>query len=186
MLWLSSVNQYSIEFQRYVSLVSQGLIYEYFNDILTFTEAEIKSHFTKRDLTKFKMMLCLYSKNGSYSGGMKSAFKSVFPKIYQLICLIKKEHHNCLAILLQRIESFIIIEVICKRVSKEYPELPIFTIHDCIVTLKGKEEILIQIINEEMIKMIGIAPKLSYDFWDPNIAWNNIKGEGNELLNKAA
>ena len=174
-LGLSSETLCSIEFQRYQKLVSSGRIYEFFEDKLTINNNELKNGKTKRDIVKYRMMLCLYSKNGGYSGGMKSVFKKHFPKLYTLICKLKANKHNTLAILLQRIESYLILEVICNRIAFEKPQLPIFTIHDCIVTTVGNEQYVSKIIKEEMQKIVGIAPMLSFERWNPKMVWNKFE-----------
>jgi hypothetical protein len=174
-LGLSSETLYSIEFQRYQKLVSSGRLYEFFEDKLTINNNELKNGKTKRDIVKYRMMLCLYSKNGGYSGGMKSVFKKHFPKLYTLICKLKANKHNTLAILLQRIESYLILEVICNRIAFEKPQLPIFTIHDCIVTTVGNEQYVSSIIKEEMEKIVGIAPMLSFERWNPKMVWNKFE-----------
>ena len=186
MLGLSSEIQYSIEFQEYKKLVASGGIYEFFEDKLSYTPKLLKQGFSKRDLVKYRMMLCLYSKNGGHSCGMKSAFKTHFPKLYTLICKLKNEKHNTLALLLQRIESYLILDVICKRISDEKPNLPIFTIHDCIVTTVGNENYVSNIIKEEMEKVVGIAPMVSLEYWEPKNVWNKFEKINLELSKNAA
>ena len=60
-------------------------------------------------------------------------FNQLFPHVNSIFRMLKKEYHSSLAIMLQRIESCIVLEVICKMISKDFPDLPIFTIHDSIV-----------------------------------------------------
>ena len=186
MFGFSSGIQYSIEFQEYKKLVSSGCIYEFFEDKIKIDPKELKKGISKRDIVKHRMMLCLYSKNSGYSGGMKTAFKKHFPKLYALICKLKAEKHNTLALLLQRIESYLILDVICKRISEEKPDLPIFTIHDCIVTTVGNEQYVSNIIIEEMEKFVGIAPRVSFDYWHPKIEWKKFEKIDEELSKNAA
>ncbi len=186
MFGLSSEIQYSIEFQEYEELVSSGVIYEFFEDKIDIDPHELKKGLTKRDIVKHRMMLCLYSKNGGYSGGLKTAFKKHFPKLYAMICKLKAEKHNTLALLLQRIESYLILDVICKRISEEKHDLPIFTIHDCIVTTVGNEHYVSNVITEEMEKFVGIAPRVSFDYWHPKIEWKKFEKIDEELSKNAA
>ncbi len=167
MFYNSSEILTSIEFQEYKKLVASGRIYEFFEDKLTIKEEELRGGMTKRDLIKYRMMLCLYSKNRGYSGGLKTVFKKHFPKLYRFMCEIKEVKHSTLAILLQRIESYLILDVICKRISEERPTLPLFTIHDCIATTVGNEQYIADIIKEEMERYVGVAPMVSFDYWDP-------------------
>ena len=66
---------------------------------------------------------------------------------------------------LQHIESYLVLDVICKRISEEHPDLPIYTIHDSIATTSGKEGIVEAIMKAELAKHIGITPNLKYDYW---------------------
>ncbi len=158
---------YSKEFQEYKKMVTEGTIYDEFVKLYKFPENESDSNINARDLIKQHFMRCFYSKNGGYSAGMKSIFKTKFPKIYALMCDLKKEDHTMLAILLQRIESTIVLDKICGRISKENPNIPLLTIHDCILTTPDNVEYVAKIIEEECCNYIGIAPKLSFEFCNP-------------------
>lgn len=93
------------------------------------------------------------------------AFKKEFPTVSKVFRHIKEGGYRSLAKILQKIESFLILSVICKRISKETPHIPIFTIHDSIVTTKGNEEYVQSVMKEELEKGIGIAPKFSIEYW---------------------
>ena len=75
-------------------------------------------------------------------------FNQLFPHVNSIFRMLKKEYHSSLAIMLQRIESYIVLEVICKMISKDFPDLPIFTIHDSIV---------IHLIRDSLFKHIRMA-----------------------------
>ena len=87
--------------------------------------------------------------------------------------------------LLQRIESHIILSIVTKRVAIEKPNLPIFTIHDSIVTIQGYEYYIERVMEEEMIKILGFPPKLTVSLWKPeNLKFKN--GEPYNVLKKVA
>ncbi|RCR67503.1 hypothetical protein [Larkinella punicea] len=75
----------------------------------------------------------------------KEIFRDLFPNVMRLFELIKSQQHRTLALLLQNIESEIFLNRIARRIAQERPDLPIFTIHDSIVTTVG---------NETYVKMI--------------------------------
>ena len=54
-----------------------------------------------------------------------------------------------------------------KRISKERPTLPIFTIHDSIATTVGNEDYIQKVMQEELTKHIGHPPTLSVEYWTP-------------------
>lgn len=92
-------------------------------------------------------------------------FRRKFPQVVQVFDFIKSKNYVELAILLQRIESYTVLDVICKRISSERPDLPIFTIHDSIVTVEGEEGYIQRVMQEELSRIIGHAPKLKIEQW---------------------
>jgi hypothetical protein len=87
--------------------------------------------------------------------------------VYELFSFIKKSDKTNLPRLLQRLESYLILLGITKRIARERPKMPIFTIHDSIVTTEGNEEYVKQVMKNEMHMAIGIAPTLSTEVWEP-------------------
>src|SRR6185437_9660481 len=93
----------------------------------------------------------------------------MYPQTDATFRTIKQSDHTNLAKSLQRIESHFVIDVICKRIATEHPELPIFTIHDSIIATKGNESILIDAIESELQAIVGRAPKLKTELWEKEI-----------------
>jgi len=123
---------------------------------------ECPKEFKDRDSTKLEMMKILYMDNHTQQFPKPSiAFKNKFPEVFGLFRIIRsvKEHENLLAIILQRIESYLVIEKTCKRLSIEYPGIPLFTIHDSILTAEGNEYTVDNILREEIKKYIGYQPR---------------------------
>jgi hypothetical protein len=98
----------------------------------------------------------------------KRDFKKIFPDVYKLFCAYKKSNHPFLSHVLQKIESELIINKVCKRISLEKPLLPIFTIHDSVVTIEGNEDYVSTVIKEEMKKLTNIDVSLGYELWKNN------------------
>lgn len=146
---------------QFTKLVSNGCLYEYF-------ESQLRRSFgvqiVERSALKEIIFRVMYTSN-RYNDQLKQLFKGLFPTVYAVFKYIKKKEKNSLAILLQRIESFLIIDVICKRIAREKPDLPIFTIHDSIVTTIGNEDYIEQVMAEELTKHIGITPTLKKENW---------------------
>ncbi len=66
---------------------------------------------------------------------------------------------------MQSIESHLMINVIAKRVSEEYPLAPIYTIHDSISTTAEYVDAVEQIMMEELTKAIGDPPTIKQEVW---------------------
>ncbi len=95
----------------------------------------------------------------------KKLFRELFPTVYDLFAHIKSKDKKLLPLILQRIESYLVLEVICKRIAKEQPSIPLFTVHDSIATTVGNEKIVRDIMLEELTRYIGLEPSLKYDYW---------------------
>ena len=68
------------------------------------------------------------------------------------------------------------LNVITKRIARERKNLPIFTIHDSIVTTdeEGNAAYIQKVMEEEFTKAIGFSPMFEIEHWDvANLAFND-------------
>ena len=161
-------------FTEYKALVSSGKFYENVVEIATGLGKTIT-----RDEAKILMFYTMYSSNyqpkDPFLKQMRGIFKDMFPKVAELFQIIKRnfdkknfigedanKQHNRLARLLQSIESNIVLHKCCKRIWEEgNQQVPVFTIHDNIVTTEGNKDLVRTIMYEELERYIGLAPPLS-------------------------
>lgn len=122
-----------------------------------------KAMYPKRKFNKSIMKELTYkvffSSNRSIQGmnnWTKREFKMKFKGIYKMFAAIKRKNHRALSHILQRIESEIMIQNACKRISIEQPDLPIFSIHDSIITTDGDQGYVERVIKEEAFKLTGL------------------------------
>jgi hypothetical protein len=80
--------------------------------------------------------------------------------VYQLFELIKSVDHAYLPIMLQRLESFLVLDVVCKEISRLKPHIPLLTIHDNIITTKGNEALVKEVMQQLILKWTGYLPKV--------------------------
>lgn len=115
----------SDEFDMFKYLTVNGIYYQYMMDKLG-----VKNRKDVKNLT-YKV---LFGKNGPRSKA-DSLFRSVFPTIHKFITLYKKEHDNykVLSHQLQKMESELIFNKIIKKVSLQYPDISIITVHDSVI-----------------------------------------------------
>lgn len=99
------------------------------------------------------------------------AFRRQFPEVYHLFRAVKHQDYKLLPRIIQRMESHVILDLACKRIAKERPDLPIFTIHDSIITLVGEEDYVQQVLMEVLTEQVGIPPKLKLEYWLPENAY---------------
>ncbi|SCY19227.1 hypothetical protein SAMN05192588_1597 [Nonlabens sp. Hel1_33_55] len=150
---------------HYIELVTNGEFYEYLGKLFS---AEITNDYSDRNKVKTEVLKLFFSSNRFISqpdAAAKRVFKKHFPTVYKVFSAVKKNNKADLAILLQSIESYLLLNVIAKRISREHPNAPIFSIHDSICTTLHYANAVKAIMEEELEKAIGIAPSLKPDYW---------------------
>lgn len=118
-----------------------------------------------RDFVKKLTMVALYSHPASTRKQSKFArhlFEHYFPDVMQLFAAIKEgdgKSYTRLPIILQRLESTLVLDRICKEFVQRYRQ-PVFTIHDGLVTTLPYLLKLKAIAEEVITKAVGVAPNL--------------------------
>lgn len=160
-------------FEEYISLVAKGEMYE---TIIDWVKYETGKEILRSD-AKTTMFSMLFSSNRGYRNDgfewLRKYYNKRFPEINELFKLIKKTYkglgkkqHARLACLLQSIESEIILHRCCKRIWQEKgSQVPIYTIHDSIVTTIEHQDYVKDVITEEFTCAIGVAPSLDSEIW---------------------
>lgn len=153
------------DLDEYRQKTSEGEIYEKIIDIVQEKFGEKLS----RKQIKTMFYIVLFSNNKFFNqpdAKLKRLFKEIYPQVYELTTILKTKNHATLAILLQAVESEIILHRCCKRIWEEgRQQVPIFTIHDSIVTTKGNEDFVKRIMTEELTRAIGVPPSLQVEEW---------------------
>lgn len=155
----------SKEIQEFSELVLSGQIYEYLAKEIYDEKGIVYGD--RREL-KNEFFHAFYSPNqtiGKPDAHLRRLFRDRFPAVYEIFSLIKRKDHRLFPILLQRIESFIVVEQICARIAQMRPHLPIYTVHDSIVTTVGNEGFIEAIIREEIERLTGYVPNLNIEKW---------------------
>jgi len=113
-----------------------------------------------RDDCKDIWMKIAYSKNTSYKS-KKKIFKQYYPEINSIIESCKKDNHADFAVQLQKIESEIFIDEICKElVGKNI--IP-YTLHDGLLVPKEHEDVTLSVMQSVLQKHLGEVPKISIE-----------------------
>lgn len=155
-------------FQPYITAVQDGVLYEYIQEEM---EAKTGIPITDRRVLKEIIFTVLFTDNrfiGQPEAEPKRIFRDIFPEVYHLLALIKRKDSTLLPRLLQTIESKLMLDHVARRIARERPEMPLYTIHDSIVCPVGNEDYVAQVIREEMNKAIGVTPTLKYEYWTPD------------------
>lgn len=177
MLGLFKDSPLNIRFQEYFRLAIKGNFYESLREKI---HQELGVYIESRGDVKRNVFKFMFSEVHSKSKFVK-LFEELFPEVYKVFYDIKEYDHTILPRILQRIESNLFIDRIAKRVSKELPKAPIYTIHDSIASTKEYIPTIRKIMEEEFIDGIGAIPGIKEEHW----CKANIIKEVNELKQKA-
>lgn len=185
-----TLSQLDISTGEYKKLAASGGLYEFLMEKLTEKLSEdfllqYGSRVASRDAIKKEVLRIMYSDNKVANKPFYEtirAFAAIFPNVARLFKKLKAKDYKLLPKILQRIESHILLKIVCKRIAEERPDLPIFTIHDSIVTTSGNEDYVKQVILEELGEKVGLAPNLDMQYWQPEKAYNDMPGIENPYI----
>ena len=176
-----------IDVQLYTRLASGGKIYEYLETEMRkaigdsyFTREYIfdlgkrevvKNEKTPRQMVKDVTYQVFFSKN-SWSTPEKELFAKLFPTVMKVFTSFKgnkhvaiDKRHKMLAQQLQRLESYVMLDKVAKEISRLYPDIPLFTVHDSIVTTVGNENIVQAAMEKIISAEMGVKPELKLEYW---------------------
>lgn len=113
---------------------------------------------TQRKIKDFFFTL-LFTKPTNNKNGIKQ-FSEAYPMVHRAICEVKRQSsdEHFFPKLLQCMESYFILECVCKRLHKEYPKAPVFTKHDSVYTIEEYRLELLKIMQEESLVLFGVSP----------------------------
>lgn len=113
-----------------------------------------------RDELKQSMMFVLFDNNMNhrYNNSNIRLFKSTYPGVDKWIC----EMHSTIgkerfAYLLQRTESYLLLNSVCRDFIKKFPLAPVFTIHDSILTYPEYSPDLTSLVLKRMEEITGVS-----------------------------
>lgn len=97
------------------------------------------SYEKQRQKFKDNMMLVLFDDNWRHRNSIEEikSFKMVFPGVNKWIEMMFELIGNSrLSYLLQRTESYMVLDVVCREFHEKYPLRPLFTIHDAVYSFE--------------------------------------------------
>jgi hypothetical protein len=157
----------------YISLVVSGEFYEFLMG-----EFLKKGLVLSRSETKVQVLRILFARNRTPKDEThkkaRQIFRDTFPTVHKIFSKIRGNDKGDnftsfkrFAILLQRIESHLILKIILKRVYNELPGVIALTIHDSFLTVSGEHEMNIKsiskIICDEISVFVGFLPQIKVE-----------------------
>jgi hypothetical protein len=168
-----SLNQ---DVKEYISLVISGQIYEYSKEGLQLSRSETKRQVLRILFARNRMP------NEEVNRKARQIFINRFPTVHRIFSKVrgreqgdKFQNFKRFAILLQRIESYLMLDIILKRIYKELPGTIAITVHDSIMTgvLTNDVEAVKKVMIEELTLYVGFRPQINIE----GIIIENKRGE---------
>lgn len=161
----------SEDVKKYIFLVVSGQLYEFLME-----EFKNEGLILTRDETKQQVLRVLFARNrmpkDEANRKARQVFIKNFPKVHRIFSKVrghnrgdKFQNYSRFAILLQRIESYLMLDVILKRIYKELPGVIAVTIHDSVMTgvLTNNVEAVRKIMVDELTSFVGLPPKVKIE-----------------------
>ena len=153
------------KFASYINAVD-GDLYLYIQERLKEAGHEIADRKAIKDV----VFCTLFSSNrfiGQKKAWPKRMFQKLFPEVYHVFKMFKSGDPANLAVLLQRIETRLVLDNAAKKLAKQYPDLPILTVHDSIVVPPSHQQLCKDILSREAQRLLGIKIHLNDEPWQP-------------------
>lgn len=150
---------------KYKELTSSGGFYEGLADAL---QDRGYGGQLDRDSLKEMVFQVLFTKSGFTSAG-KRTFRELFPTVDRIFAMYQKGDNSILPRFLQMIEAHLFLHVIGKRVHRELPEIPFFTVHDSLVVPVEYADQVQEIMDAELTRYVGVPPTLSRELWGEKV-----------------
>ena len=151
---------------RYINLVAYGYLYEFMVDELQ----KLTGKTWSREEAKREVFKVLFNPPRYKNQLGRQIMEQHFPEVVKFLSMInygfKKTKSqtknlnnyqgNCLARILQRMESNAVLDLICKDIKKKYPNIPLITLHDGIATTVGNQYIVQEAMERILEQEVGI------------------------------
>ena len=157
--------------RKYISLVVNGNFYEYLMNEFAASGLHLDRSATKRQVLRI-LFARNRAPNNETNRKAREVFKKCFPTVHRIFNKVRgtakgDKFHSFkrFAILLQRMESYLMLDLVVKRIRREMPDVVALTVHDSVMTgiLTNKVEEVKKIIIEEMTNFVGFRPNVNIE-----------------------
>ena len=156
------------ELQQFREITRTGQYYDYLQNQLV---RYVSPRFVDKALVKIESQRIHFTSNLYYynqGAEAKRWFADHFMPIFEIGCVLKHNNKSFYPIMLQAMEAEIVLNRAARRINTEKRSLPIYTLHDCILTTKGNEDYVERIMKEEFAHCIGFQPHCKREYYGPD------------------
>lgn len=140
---------------RFIKLTSNGEFYNEMQQIIRKAGLKVKEESFKLD---FFAQIFFSSQKRRYK--YRSVFDVAFPNVSEVITNLKKGDYKMLSVLLQRLESDIVISGVIRYLAIHFPDSFILPVHDAIICQESMEGIVKSVMEQEVKSVIGYTLKI--------------------------
>lgn len=172
-MWGSFYNIMELEsIKSYQEAPFSNDFYKYLVSIIkSKMEVKCQDEDVLRERIKKNMRLMLFDDNKDHRthGIYLKVFKELYPGVEKWTYDFHKLIGNTdFSYLLQRTESYIVLDVISRDFHEKFPSAPVFTIHDAICTYPKYIQPLTELTNKHFMSIIGTPVGLKIKPWQPD------------------
>ncbi|WP_157488218.1 hypothetical protein [Dyadobacter crusticola] len=156
------------ELAEFSNIVTSGKFYE----TMVTHFAEYHDVYYSREQVKNLMFLVLYCRSDETRDSIlfkKTLFDECYPTIGAILNGWRELGESNLPMLLQRVEAHIFLDCILPRISERCGDIPIFTLHDSIITLEEFVDEVQNIMYEVILEKTGVSCALKTEMWSPDM-----------------
>jgi hypothetical protein len=149
------------DIHNYISLPFREGLYEYLNTLLF--NGQMDREKIKKNVMNF-VNLAKFRENNLFIREMKDKF----PNVNEFVELINgvDSSKGWLAVLLQRTESYLLLDVGVKKVLEELPKINFLTVHDSLLVEEGYSGIVKKILEDSITEITGVPIGFSIRTFD--------------------
>ena len=93
-----------------------------------------------------------------------AVFRRTYPSIHKIMTCIK-DNGVKFSRLLQYVEAYCLLDSVANKIHEKYPEMPLLSIHDSLVTTESYKDILKEEMYILLKKITTIKPQLKLEDW---------------------
>jgi hypothetical protein len=147
-------NAHQRDITEYLDLCRTGLLYERLMD-----EVGLPRTQENRDYVKRKFFAVCYGDVRDGNTRVGRAFQTAFPACWTAVCRLKAGERGGLARWMQTVESWTVLWRVGRRIMERYPNAPLLTVHDSVVTTEGYVEPFRALLEAGFNETFGVCPQ---------------------------
>jgi len=114
-----------------------------------------------------KRMLAMFNAKPAQYLNEEAMFNMHYPSILRWLKKLKKRNHKIFSYLTLQAESYLILNLVARKFNKKHGRnVPLFTLHDCLITTEDNLNTLYQFMSETLLETLKFKPNLTKEVWN--------------------